>query len=168
MKLATAYIIILVSLFTYGHKHQQSNSRNVPEKAEAVVVQKEDARVEEVRAFFFRYNSPLASYAKEFVEEADRNGIDYKILPAIAGVESTFETNGNIYDHNPFGYMCESGPCYFDDYPSAIKRVAKTIGNGNAYARFQETGQIIELATVYNVVSPEDWTFKLKYFMERI
>ena len=64
--------------------------------------------------------------------------------------------------------MCESGPCYFDDYPSAIKRVAKTIGNGNAYARFQETGQIIELATVYNVVSPEDWTFKLKYFMERI
>ena len=47
-------------------------------------------RAEKIDALLARYDSPLVGYGEKFVEEADQNGIDYRLLPAIAGVESTF------------------------------------------------------------------------------
>src|SRR5579864_6730558 len=49
-----------------------------------------DNRVEILQKFLEQYNSPLASNAETFVKEADKNKIDWKLLPSIAGVESTF------------------------------------------------------------------------------
>ena len=171
MKLATAYIIILVSLFTYGHKHEQPVIRNVPAKAEAVVIPKEDTRVEKVKIFLSSYNSPLAPYAEEFVEASDKNGYDYRILPAIALIESTGgKFTPSCAPYNPFGWSSTTSPCgfyRFESFEEAIRIVGDKIGNGKYYARFQQTKRISELAYVYNE-NPEDWTFKLEYFMERI
>jgi hypothetical protein len=102
--------------------------------------------------------------ASTFIRIADKEKLDWKLLPAIAGVESGFETSGNIYDFNPFGYMCGSIPCAFSSYAEAIQTVATTISRGNAYASYRQTGHLIDLARVYNYIHPEDWTQKIEYF----
>src|SRR5690348_2794535 len=50
----------------------------------------DDERVTRLQAFLQTYNSPLADDAKTFVAQADRNNLDWKLVAAIAGVESTF------------------------------------------------------------------------------
>jgi len=45
-----------------------------------------------IRLFFFlkKYNSPLSRFAPDFVEAADLWQVDWRLLPAIAGLESYF------------------------------------------------------------------------------
>ena len=103
-----------------------------------------------------------------FIRIADKYGLDWTLLPAIAGVESGFEKAGNTRDHNPFGYMCKSGPCYFSSFDESIEEVAHSIGTGSAYKAYRDSGSISVLARVYNYVSPDDWTAKIKYFQKKI
>src|SRR5215204_5196260 len=49
-----------------------------------------DTRAEVLSKFLEARNSPLAPYAKSFVEEADRNNLDWKLVAAISGNESQF------------------------------------------------------------------------------
>src|ERR1035437_9299144 len=49
-----------------------------------------DSRVRILREFLEKYNSPLVSYASTFVENADKYNLDWKLVAAISGVESTF------------------------------------------------------------------------------
>lgn len=127
-----------------------------------------DSRVVRLRAYLQEKQSPLMESSDAFIRIADKYELDWTLLPAIAGVESGFERAGNTGDHNPFGYMCKSGPCSFDSFDEAIETVGRTIGTGRAYTRFQESGSVSVLAPVYNYVSPEDWTAKIIYFQEVI
>lgn len=126
------------------------------------------ARVQNLRTFLQAKNSPLMESAESFIEVASKYGLDWTLLPAIAGVESGFEKAGNTSDYNPFGYMCPGAPCVFDSYEQAIERVARTIATGRAYKRYQETRSIAVLAEIYNQASPDDWTWKIKSFQEKI
>lgn len=127
-----------------------------------------DTRVVALERYLTAKKSPLVAASKDFVETADAYSLDWRLLPAIAGVESTFETRGNTSDYNPFDYMCRSRPCRFDSFGQAINKVAKTIARGRAYARFQKEGSTLELARVYNYVTPEDWADKVEYFMKQL
>lgn len=137
-----------------------------PEVHESVVVS--DPREDSLKAYLLSKKSPLADFATHFVRTADDWGLDYALLPAIAGVESRFETMGNTTDHNPFGYMCSGRPCRFVSFDEAIARVGRSLGEGRTYATWRSTGSIIELAKKYNYVSPEDWSGKVGYFQKQI
>src|SRR5258708_3492168 len=52
--------------------------------------EKIDPRVLILNNYLDEYNSPLKEHAKDFIEAADRFGLDWKLVAAIAGVESTF------------------------------------------------------------------------------
>src|SRR5689334_21633388 len=52
-----------------------------------------DARVTAVQQFLGFYKSPLIKYAGNIVASADKYGIDYRLLPAIAMQESTLCKN---------------------------------------------------------------------------
>jgi len=132
------------------------------------VVVERDTREDSLKAYLLSKKSPLADFATHFVRTADTWGLDYTLLPAIAGVESGFETMGNTTDHNPFGYMCSGRPCRFVSFDEAITRVGRSLGEGRAYTKFQSTGSILELAKKYNYVSPEDWSGKVGYFQKQI
>ena len=43
-----------------------------------------DERIDRVATFFEKRGSDLSQYSSTFVEVADKNGIDYRLLPAIA------------------------------------------------------------------------------------
>lgn len=128
---------------------------------------KEDTRVARLQAFLLQKKSPLAGSSAHFIKVADEYKLDWRLLPAIAGVESGFERAGNTSDFNAWGYMCKGRPCPFDSYEQAITRVAKTISTSKSYSKFQATGQIQDLAKTYTSL-PEDWTLKIKYFMRKI
>lgn len=49
-----------------------------------------DNRAAILQAYLEKYNSPMQYHAQDFVDAADINNLDWKLLPAIAGVESTF------------------------------------------------------------------------------
>lgn len=68
----------------------QAKSPIAMSKPQIVEVKKEDTRVTILRAYLDKKNSPLASHAEDFIEAADANGMDWKLVPAISGVESSF------------------------------------------------------------------------------
>lgn len=53
-------------------------------------LQVKDNRAQILKAFLTRYNSPFANEANTFVQQADKNRLDWRLLVAISGVESTF------------------------------------------------------------------------------
>lgn len=59
-------------------------------KPVAVETKKQDIRVTVLRAYLAKKNSPLVAHAEDFVEAADTYDVDWKLVPAISGVESSF------------------------------------------------------------------------------
>ncbi len=47
-----------------------------------------DSRLVRLREFFLKHDSPVHYLASEFLEAADKNGLDWRLLPTIALVES--------------------------------------------------------------------------------
>lgn len=162
-------VLISISLHLFSNKKsdqkQIRHSFQVEATSSAILDTTVDTRVERLYTFFKKYDSPLASVSAEFVDQADANGIDYRIVPSIAGAESTFCKNYRPETYNCWGY----GPhITFRDYRHGISRVTSTIAKGSAYRRFQEDKRVETLARVYNPSSPEEWTAKVKYFISEI
>ena len=128
-----------------------------------------DSRVNRIEEFFAR--SVLRGQAKTFVEVADANGLDWRLLPAIAMVESTGARHvPSCAQHNPFGWSSSTSPCgfyRFGSYEEAIKYVGDKIGQGIFYRKFQESKQVYDLAVPYNE-NPGDWTEKVNWFINKI
>lgn len=61
-----------------------------------------DPRTKILSAYFAKYNSPLQYHAQDFIDAADTYGVNWKLVPAIAGVESTFGKNS--YGYNAWGW----------------------------------------------------------------
>ena len=88
----------------------------------AEVKLEEDKRVETLHAYLESKNSPLTDSAETFVEVADEYGLDYRFLPAIAGIESNFGQVQLENSYNPFGWG--GGYIYFESFDEAIRTVA--------------------------------------------
>jgi len=119
-----------------------------------------------IQGFLGKKQSDLNSEAKAFVDSARRYKLDPYLLVAIAGKESGFGKH-ECGNHNSWGY---GNPCWdFESYKEAIEKIAKTIGTGRAYHRFQETGEIGDLGPVYNKPQGfEDWVKDVKFFIKEI
>ena len=87
----------------------------------AEVKLEEDNRAENLYAYLKSKNSPLADLAETFVEVADEYELDYRFLPAIAGIESNFGKVQLENSYNPFGWG--GGYIYFESFEEAIKTV---------------------------------------------
>ena len=185
MRLAKFYILFILLVLSYGYYKQQSNIRHDRaiaqlqsrmaeekklrvDKAKRILARRPSITTQELNKFFTRYNSPLAGSSADFIDAAQVYGLDWRLLPAIAGVESTFETAGNVHDYNPFGYMCSGSPCIFQSYQQGIWTVAQTIGTKGYYSSFRQSGSIFALAKVYNQVYPEKWTQNVEFFMNKL
>lgn len=74
---------------------------NIQQNTQEVV---EDTRAAKLRAYLESYNSPLAAHAETFISEADKHNIDWRLVPAITGVESYFGQMIPPYSYNGWGY----------------------------------------------------------------
>lgn len=91
-------------------------------------IEAKDARVEMVRQFFAKYKSPLEPHAKEVVDTADKYGLDFRLIPAIAMQESTLCKKAPKDSYNCWGFGIYGGKVTrFDNYSDGIETVTKTL-----------------------------------------
>lgn len=90
------------------------------------VKNKFDIRSKQLEGLFKSYNSPLVSYADYFVKMADKYSIDWKLLAAITGVESTFGKHIPKGSYNAYGWG--NGAIFFSSWEESIEQVSKTLG----------------------------------------
>jgi Mannosyl-glycoprotein endo-beta-N-acetylglucosaminidase len=85
---------------------------------------------DKIDAYFTSINSPLAGYGMKFVQEAEKNDIEWNLVAGIAMRESTGGIHGcKSVDNNPFGWAsCKIG---FDSIEHAIEVVSKNLGGNN-------------------------------------
>lgn len=86
---------------------------------------KMDQRAEILQAYLNRYDSPLKGQAQDFIDAADTYGLDWKLVPAIAGVESTF---GKFIPggYNAWGWgVYGTQAIYFDSWRDGIFTVSE-------------------------------------------
>lgn len=87
-----------------------------------------DARVERIREFLTKYNSALAPYAEFVVNTADKYGLDYRLVPAIAMQESTLCKKAPKNTYNCWGYgIYGKKITKFDNFNQAIETVTKNL-----------------------------------------
>ncbi len=91
----------------------------------AKVLAKKDDRAQILAKFLKGRGSPMASDAEKLVRIADKYGLDWKLLPAIAGVESQYGRMIPAGSYNPYGW--NNGSAYFSDWASASEHVAAGI-----------------------------------------
>lgn len=122
-----------------------------------------DERILKLSHFLNERNSILAPFAENFVVEADKNGLDYRLIPAIAGVESTFGRNHILGTYNVYGWG--GGKIYFNSYEDGIAKLATGLKKG-----YLDKGAKTPLAISYIYCPPNhfSWYQKVDYFMTEI
>lgn len=113
-----------------------------------------DQRATKIDTLLAEYNSPLVGYGKKFVTEANKNGIDWRLLVAISGRESTFALHPCKNATNSFlGY----GSCKinFKSVDDAIEKVSASLGGNNENtARHYDGKTTPEILRKYNSIIP--------------
>jgi len=132
-------------------------------KAEIV---QEDARLAVVREFFQKYKSPLLANATDVITSADKYGLDYRLIPAIAMQESnlckkTIKDSYNCWGFGIYGKKVTR----FDNYKEAIDTVTKTLAN-QYKAKGLETAE--EIMSKYTPSSNGSWANGVNHFMNQL
>ncbi|MBI5619530.1 glucosaminidase domain-containing protein [Candidatus Gottesmanbacteria bacterium] len=126
----------------------------------------EDVRVEKLRSFLESHDSPLADAASHFVAEADRLDMDWKLVAAIAGVESTFGKQIPTNSYNGWGWGVFTGTTdgvHFKDWKDGITHVSE----GLRYNYIDKGAETIEQIGRIYAASPA-WSWKVRFFFTKI
>ena len=147
----SAFILLITAAYSYLNTYQQQDGQlkspltsQVLEKQQAAeaaatssqvvssIVETDDARSTLIANFLERYHSPIQPYdyyGTKLVEIADRYGLDFRLLPAIAMQESNLckVTNPNA-PHNCLGFGIHSqGTLDFESYEAGFERAGREL-----------------------------------------
>jgi len=137
---------------------------NITKENSVVTTQEEVERKEEVEErkekaelidnYFKLHNAPLEGYGMKFVLEAEKNEIDWRLLPAIAMIESTGGKQAcKRVPNSVFGY----GSCKlsFKSIDESIEIVTKSIAGHNPKTAHHYDGKTtLQILRTYNSVIP--------------
>lgn len=128
-----------------------------------------DTRVEKLRFYLESHNSPLASHAEYFVMTADKYelGENWCLVPAIAGVESTFGKHIPKNSYNAWGWGIPTGArsgIGFDGWEDGIETV--TAGLKTKYIN-KGADTLPEMQRIYAPPS-KTWARNVQFFMDKI
>jgi hypothetical protein len=88
------------------------------------------SKADAIDSYFKSHDMPLYGMGMKMAEEADKNGLDWRLLPAISIRESSGGKQDCVQvDNNPFGWgSCKIG---FKSNEEAIETVAENLGGNN-------------------------------------
>lgn len=125
-----------------------------------------DERINRLRVYLAAFNSPLADESDYLVSEADRLGLDWKLVAAIAGTESTFGKHIPSGSYNAWGWGIPTGA------PSGIafgswKQGITTVSEG-LKTRYIDRGALSleQIGRIY-AASPR-WAGNVRFFLTKI
>lgn len=121
-----------------------------------------DNRSQILEKYLEKYNSPLAEYSEEFVNSADQYQLDWRLVVAITGVESTFGKFIPQGSYNAYGWA--NGKFYFQSWPDSIWHVSQTLRE-----KYIDRGAdtVEKIGRIYAPPSPF-WAGRVKNFMAQI
>lgn len=166
-KYLTIFIITLFFLFTMSTPAFASEKLSGASATLAMTLEvtNEDNRVQILREYLEKYNSPLADSAQTFIEQADKNDLDWKFVAAIAGVESTFAHQLPYNSYNAWGWGIYGNNTHsFASYDDGIVTISKSLRE-----RYMDTWgakDVHEIGSFY--ASSPTWSTKVIYFMRDI
>lgn len=131
-----------------------------------VSVSEQDARLTAVKEFFKRYKSDLLPYADDVIIAADKYGIDYRLIPAIAMQESNLCKKVPKDSYNCWGFgIYGKKVTRFDNYKDAIDTVTKTLASKYKANGLETPEQIM---TKYTPGSNGSWANGVNHFMDQL
>lgn len=124
----------------------------------------EDNRVNKLKYFFRKYNSPLYEESEFIVQISDQYGFDYRLLPAIAMQESNLckiipENSHNCWGWGIYGDHVLRFPSYKDAISAVSKGIKKEYIDKGLY-----TPEMI--MSKYTPSSPGTWSRAVNFFMK--
>jgi Mannosyl-glycoprotein endo-beta-N-acetylglucosaminidase len=129
-----------------------------PPTPAATVPGHHDGRLVCLQKFFAQSNCPARQLADIFLQAADDNHLDWRLLPSLSYVETG---GGKVaYNNNLFGWA--SGRAHFDSLAAGIHQVGFQLAHRPPY-RHKNTAQIL---AIYN--SSPDYARKVTSVMRQI
>ncbi len=129
--------------------------------AQEVVSKKLDKEALILQKYLAQFDSPMQDQAQDFIDAAKTYDLDWKMLPAIAGVESTFgkQIPGgfNAYGWGVYGDQA----LYFKSWTDGIFTVAKGLREGYLNKGYTDPYTINRIYAA----SPS-WGSRVTYFMQ--
>jgi hypothetical protein len=130
-----------------------------------------DARGKLLHNFLLDYDSPMAPYADLIVDEADKNGIDFRLVVAIAMCESNLGKHMPSNSYNAWGiavYTGQQSGAVFSDWDHGIRWVSKYIKE-----RYIDKGvdSLREIGAIYappSVLTGHSWSNCVESFQKSI
>lgn len=158
--------LILIILFllvpasvTGGVASYTANIPNQPNTAQ-IEQRKLDPRARILADYFASYGSPLEFQAQDFIDAADIYGVDWKLVPAIAGVESTFGKHS--YGYNAWGWGIYGNQALgFSSWKNGIYTVT-----GGLKQNYIDRGLTNPYTMNKVYAASPAWGWKVDYFMK--
>jgi len=122
-----------------------------------------DLREVKMRLVLAKYDSPLVSLTPVLIATAEKYNLDWTLLAAIAGTESSFGKRMPANCINPYGWgIYGDNRLCFESLEQAILGVGE--GLGTKY----DTSSLMAIARTYNTVSTDSWLSHTQFFMNKI
>lgn len=128
---------------------------------EAKIKSKTDDRAKILKKFLKSRNSPMTNDADKLVKIADKYNLNWKLLPAIAGVESSYGQMIPQGSYNPYGW--NNGGAYFKDWSQASEIVASGIRT-----RYLPTGEVTPYKIGPSYAANPNWANHVANYMRQI
>lgn len=125
-----------------------------------------DKRVTKLQAYLESFESPLAAHAPTFIEEADRNDVDWRLVAAIAGTESTFGKHIPTGSYNAWGWGIPTGTqsgVGFKDWKEGIAVVTR----GLKINYIEKGAESLEQIGYIYAASPA-WAGHVQFFIDKL
>ncbi|MCL5411337.1 MAG: hypothetical protein M1150_01160 [Patescibacteria group bacterium] len=127
-----------------------------------------DARPVLVDRFLKAYGSPMQGLGKTFVEVADKNGLDYRLIPAIAFQESNLGKKIPKGSYNAWGWAIYTGKnsgANFGSWEEAIEKIGQGIKKDYIDKGLKTSKQIM---SKYTPNSSGSWAEGVEFAMAEI
>ena len=163
-------LISIISLLTFPQSAYSDHTEEKKAGSSAAFINsytelRDDSRPRVLKGFLEKYNSPLANYAPVLVKEADENKLDWRLVAAILGVESTFANEMPLNSYNAWGWgIYGDNMYYFQSYPDAIRVISKSLRED--YINKWGAEDIYQMGRIY-AASPT-WAQRVNYFVRKI
>ena len=140
---------------------------------EALVAPK-DSRVETVRQFLQKHDSPLEPHSQYIVDTADQYELDYRLIPAIAMQESNLckkmpknKVDPLVPSNNCWGFGVYGGKVHvFSSFKEGIHDVTKTLA-----VKYKDRHGLVtpnEIMQMYTPGSNGSWANGVNQFMDEL
>ena len=158
-------ITFIIFMLAYVFTAEVSADVTVAESSAQLVSRakaESDYREEILRNYLEGHNSPLSGYSDVFISLADKYRLDWRLVPAITGVESTFGKRIPVDSYNAYGWA--NGSYSFESWDESIEVVSKALRDN-----YIDRGavSINDIARIYAPPS-ETWARNVKFFMNKI